>query len=193
MNVFFWIVCPGTERFPELASVSVTNLNPFGLSLNQRVWCSFPKDLSASLPFIHSFILFCILVLKKKKKKNNYNVVRTLLEMILISKVEKKFNTFFVELITAVNCEAVWEGQLEAIITPWSPPQIKACCVLSKLSTSVCLPSVFLVDGLRDTGFRSRLWNLSGSCLLSPNSKVRAVAVMKVCGYQTSLGNGSNI
>lgn len=37
--------------------------------------------------------------------------------MILISKVEKKFNTFFVELIIAVNCETVWEGQLEAIIT----------------------------------------------------------------------------
>ena len=160
MNVFFWIVCPGTERFPELASVSVTNLNPFGLSLNRRVQCSVLKDLSASLLFIHSFILFCILVFKKKKKKNNYNVVRTLLEMILISKVEKKFNTSFVELITAVNCEAVWEGQLEAIITPWSPPRIKACCVLSKLSTSVCLPSVFLVNWFQVKVVESR-WELS--------------------------------
>ena len=70
MNVFFWIVCSGTERFPELASVSVTNLNPFGLSLSRRVQCSFPKGLSASLLFIHSFILFC-------KRKENYNVVRT--------------------------------------------------------------------------------------------------------------------
>ena len=53
--------------------------------------------------------------------------------MFLISKVENKFNTFFVELITAVNCETLWEGQLEAIITPRNPPRIKACCVLSKL------------------------------------------------------------
>lgn len=32
-------------------------------------------------------------------------------------KVEKKYSTFFVKLITAVNCESAWEGQLEAIIT----------------------------------------------------------------------------
>lgn len=56
--------------------------------------------------------------------------------MILISKVEKKCGTFFVKLITAVNCETVWEGQLEAIITWLNSPQIKACCVLSKLDVS---------------------------------------------------------
>lgn len=60
-------------------------------------------------------------------------MLRTLEERIMILKVEKKYSTFFVKLITAVNCESAWEGQLEAIITGLSSSWVKALCVLSKL------------------------------------------------------------
>lgn len=64
------------ERFPELASVSISNLNPTGFSLGHRDQYLFPKDLSASLfffLFIHSSFLY-LCMLKKFQNCNDKNL-----------------------------------------------------------------------------------------------------------------------
>jgi hypothetical protein len=78
-------------------------------------------------PFIHPFLYLGIL------RKIKTVMLSTEPERILILKVEKKCSTSFVELITAVNCETAWEGQLEAIITGLSSPWVNTCCVHSKM------------------------------------------------------------
>lgn len=51
--------------------------------------------------------------------------------------------------LTAVNCAAVWEGQLEAITSGSSSPRVKACSVISKLGVGGGAGLLILVPPLK--------------------------------------------